>query len=68
VLATLTASTLATPISIYDHYAPVKVAVAHSPVPIAHHEAIEVEHYVSATVQHDTPITYNYTLNGRAQH
>ncbi|XP_021917296.1 cuticle protein 7-like [Zootermopsis nevadensis] len=48
-LATLTASTLATPISIYDHYAPVKVAVAPAPaLAIAHHGAVEIEHYAPA--------------------
>jgi hypothetical protein len=58
-LATLTASTLATPVSVFDHYAPVKIGVAHAPVAIArpvavaHHEAVEVEHYVSAPSLHD---------------
>jgi hypothetical protein len=53
------ASTLATPVSVFDHYAPVKIGVAHAPVAIArpvvaaHHEAIEVEHYVSALSRHD---------------
>ena len=55
-LATLTTSTLATPVSVLDHYSPLKVAVSHTPVaiaqhvPVAHHEIIDVEHYVSAAV------------------
>jgi hypothetical protein len=53
-LVTLTASTMATPISIFDQYAPVKLAVAN-------HEAIEVEHYVSATVHRRHSITHQTT-------
>ena len=57
-LATLTAPSLATPLPIseLDHYAPLKVAVSHPavaiahPVSLAHHETVEVEHYVSAAV------------------
>jgi len=56
VLATLTASSLATPVSVLDQYSPLgiavsqpAVAIAH-PVPVAHHETVEVEHYVSAAV------------------
>jgi hypothetical protein len=56
ILASVTASSLATPVSVLDHYAPIKVAVSHPAlaiahhVPLAHHETVEVEHYVSAAV------------------
>ena len=50
------ASSLATPVSLLDHYSPLKLAVSHPAVaiadhvPVAHHETVEVEHYVSAAV------------------
>jgi hypothetical protein len=50
VLATLTASSLATPVSVLDHYSPLRVAVSQPAVAIAHHVPVEVEHYVSAAV------------------
>jgi ABC-type Co2+ transport system permease subunit len=60
-LATLTASSLATPVSLLDHYSPLKVAVSHPAVaiahhvPVAHHETVEVEHYVSAARESAEP-------------
>jgi hypothetical protein len=56
ILATLTAFSLATPVSVLDHYSPLGVAVSHPAVaiaqhvPVAQHETVEVEHYVSAAV------------------
>jgi hypothetical protein len=55
-VATLTASTLATPVSVTDHYTPLNVAVSHPALaiahhlPVAHHETVDVEHYVSGSV------------------
>ncbi|XP_069705125.1 cuticle protein 7-like [Periplaneta americana] len=54
----LAASTVGVPVppyDEYDHYAPVKLAVSHAPVaiahsvavPVAHHETVEVEHYAA---------------------